>query len=57
MLLDSPLWGQGYSNMAKGRRVMSYDAMGLRDFPERFNAHNIFFETLANIGILGSTIL
>jgi len=57
MLLDSPLWGQGYSNMAKGIRVMYYDAMGLRDFPERFNAHNIFFETLANIGILGSTIL
>ncbi|MEI8026404.1 MAG: O-antigen ligase family protein [Pseudomonadota bacterium] len=57
MFLDSPFWGQGYSHLTKGVRLMYYDAMGLRDFPEKFNAHNIFFETLSNIGALGSLIL
>jgi O-antigen ligase len=57
MFLDSPIWGQGYSHLSKGVRIMYYDAMGYREFPEKFNAHNIFFETLSNIGALGSVIL
>jgi hypothetical protein len=36
---------------------MYYDALGYKDFPEKFNAHNMFFETISNIGLLGSLIV
>jgi O-antigen ligase len=57
MFKDSPLWGQGYSHLSSGVRIMYYDALGYKDFPERFNAHNMFFETISNIGILGTVMV
>jgi hypothetical protein len=57
MFKDSPLWGQGYSHLSSGIRTMYYDALGYKDFPEKFNAHNMFFETISNIGLLGSLIV
>ena len=57
MFKDSPLWGQGYSHLSSGVRIMYYDALGYKDFPEKFNAHNMFFETISNIGILGTVMV
>lgn len=57
MFLDSPWVGQGYGHLSKGLRFMYYDAMGYREFEERFNAHNMILETLSNIGILGTAAL
>lgn len=53
---EKPLWGHGYAWLDAGVRTAKYDAMGLMDFPEKFNAHNVFLETLGCAGVLGAAL-
>lgn len=57
MFGDAPLWGQGLAPMTSGLRRLYYDGMGYGDFPEKYNAHNMIFETLASVGIVGTVVV
>lgn len=57
MFLDAPLWGQGLAQMTLGVRRAYYDALGWSGLSEKYNAHNMIFETIASVGILGVCLL
>lgn len=57
MFLDRPILGQGYAFLDQFLRNDYYDKLGYASTPEKFNAHNLFLETLACAGSVGFTIL
>lgn len=52
MFQDEPLIGTGYANN-EGVRLDYYDKAGYTEFREKYPAHNIFLQTLADSGIVG----
>ena len=57
MFADQPLFGHGSAWIADRVRLAYYDNLGFFDLEEKYNAHNIFLEILASIGLLGSLIM
>ncbi|MEZ4741951.1 MAG: O-antigen ligase family protein [Bdellovibrionota bacterium] len=57
MFLDSPFLGIGASHLKYGARDAYYALFGLEHFYRKYNAHNIYLEVLADIGILGTSLL
>jgi O-antigen ligase len=54
MISDAPAFGHGHYWIENGLRTAYYDASGLADLNEKFNAHNLYLEALANVGIIGT---
>jgi putative inorganic carbon (HCO3(-)) transporter len=56
MIADRPLVGQGAYWIETGLREAYYDRLGFASLNEKFNAHNIYLESMANIGIVGALL-
>jgi O-antigen ligase len=52
MFLERPVLGHG-ENLGSAYRVRFYDALGLQDFPRKYEAHNLFLQLAVNGGIVG----
>jgi O-antigen ligase len=57
LFLDSPWFGQGSGALENGLRTFAYHKYGHERLKDKFNAHNIFLESLATVGLLGSMVL
>ena len=57
LFLDRPFFGSGPAWLSAGLRRHAYDTMGFSQLQDKYNAHNIFLECLASIGIVGSCVL
>lgn len=53
LFLDRPLFGQGNAWLDAFRRTQFYNALGYESFRDKYNAHNVFLETLASTGVIG----
>lgn len=56
LILDSPFFGHGSEHLKRHGREQAYIDLGFADFEKKYNAHNIFLESLADIGVLGCLI-
>lgn len=57
LFLDAPFLGQGAAWLDNGVRTFAYDRFGFSSLKDKFNAHNIFLEVLADVGIVGSLLI
>ena len=57
MIEDKPWFGHGYAWMKFWSRDVYYSVMGYEQLAHKYNAHNIYLETLSNVGLFGSMIL
>lgn len=57
MIGDSPVLGHGAYWIEAGLRDAYYGVLGFRTLTEKYNAHNIYLETLANVGVAGAVAL
>ena len=57
LFLDSPLFGQGSYQIKYGLLEETYSKLGYGDFARKYNAHNLYLETLASCGILGLILI
>ncbi len=57
MFLDKPFFGQGAAQIANGVRDHFYQKLGYASFYQKYNAHNIYLEILASVGLVGSCML
>jgi O-antigen ligase len=55
--LDSPYIGYGIAHLSGYLREAFYDAAGMLDFQRKYNAHNIYLETLVEVGVVGFCLL
>ena len=53
MFLDSPLIGHGAGRLREFVLTAYYQISGFGSYFRQYNAHNIYLETLANIGLIG----
>jgi O-antigen ligase len=53
MIADSPWLGYGHFFVENGLRDLYYQRFGFGNLQEKFNAHNVYLETLANVGAVG----
>jgi|GEM_PF-647359 len=56
MIADAPWFGQGHYWIEHGLREAYYDTTGFAGLAEKFNAHNLYLETVANIGVIGAML-
>ncbi len=54
MFKDSPWWGMGYGNLEGGLRNWYYQNLGYAALNEKYNAHNLYLESLGSSGLLGT---
>lgn len=52
MFKDRPLLGHG-ENLDTAYRTPYYEALGFKDFPKKYEAHNLFLQILVNGGLVG----
>ena len=57
MFLDRPWFGQGYQQLRHGIRENYYQEFGYEMLTNKYNAHNIYLECLATVGLIGSLVL
>lgn len=57
MFLDHPFFGQGPAYLDRGMREAYYVQLGFAGLRDKFNAHNLFLETLASSGLIGFVLL
>ena len=53
MILDQPWIGHGYAWLKHYKRDLYYNHLGYEHLANKYNAHNLYLEILANSGILG----
>ena len=53
MLADSPWLGHGAGRIGEFIRTAYYSAEGYGHLEKQYNAHNIYLEILANVGVMG----
>ncbi|MBP6219364.1 MAG: O-antigen ligase family protein [Oligoflexales bacterium] len=54
MFQDKPWLGQGLAQLHSGYREAYYEALGFGWLRDKFNAHNLYLEILAEVGIVGA---
>lgn len=57
MFTDRPILGHGSAWISDRIRLAYYDLLGYGQLDEKYNAHNIYLEILASIGLVGSTFI
>lgn len=57
MIEQNPYYGYGAQHLSGYLREAFYAVQGLANFERKYNAHNIYLEILANIGVVGMLIL
>lgn len=57
MFMDQPWLGQGFIRIQSWSRDIYYHALGYGDLEHKYNAHNIFLETIASLGLPGSVLM
>lgn len=57
MFLDKPWLGHGSAWINSSVRNLYYQQLGLGSFAFQYNAHNLYLEILANVGIVGASAL
>ena len=57
MIQDKPWLGQGFAQMKAYSKEESYQKLGLGNYFRKYNAHNIYLQTLSELGIIGSLVL
>lgn len=53
MVKDKPWFGHGHIWLKHYKRDLYYNQLGFENLANKYNAHNLYLEILANIGILG----
>lgn len=54
LFLDQPLLGQGFAQLESYRLQQAYAEAGLGTYFRKYNAHNIYLQFLADVGLVGS---
>ncbi len=57
MIADNPVYGHGAAHLRSFLREGYYDFHGLESMPAKYNAHNIYLEVLANVGLVGAFVI
>lgn len=57
LFLDQPILGQGHAWLDGFVRTEFYDKLGYTDLRDKFNAHNVYLETLACVGLVGISFI
>ena len=57
LFADHPIFGNGSAWLDAGIRTQKYIDLGYQSLRDKFNAHNLFLETLACIGVFGVIFL
>jgi O-antigen ligase len=57
MFLDSPLIGHGFIQVKSYLTDYYYDMLGLGDYFRKYSAHNIFMQTLVEVGLIGACLI
>lgn len=57
MFLDRPFLGHGHAWIKYFSRDYYYIELGMKGIERKYNAHNLYLEVLANIGLIGAGII
>ena len=57
MIRDDPFFGHGYTWLHAFKRREYYEALGYGGLKQKFNAHNIYLEVLAQVGLIGVLVI